>query len=123
MRKWPGGRLTSGRSYRHRAPTRPAGGVAWPMARARSVVLWMLTIEVVVLLVTGIALSFLYRPDAADAFSDVSASLDREITFASVLRDVHGWAAWLAVPTTLVAAVLLALRSRPTERVGPGLAV
>ena len=92
------------------------------MARARTIVLWVLTAEVVVLAATGVALYFAYRPDSAAAWSDVSGSLSRDITFGSVMRDVHGWAAWLALPTALTAGVLLAVRARPAERVAPGVA-
>ncbi len=86
-------------------------------------VLGLLTVEVAVLVVTGVVLYFAYRPDAADAWTDVSASLSRDITLGRAMREVHRWAAWLAVPTTIAAAALLAARSRPTEPVGPGLAL
>lgn len=92
------------------------------MARARTILLWALTAEVVVLAVTGVALYFAYRPDSAAAWSDVSGSLSRDITFGNVMRDVHGWVAWLALPTAVAAGVLLGLRARPSERVAPGLA-
>ncbi len=93
------------------------------VARARSIVLALLTVEVAVLVTTGAVLYFAYRPDAADAWTDVSASLSRDITLGSVMREVHRWAAWLAVATTMAAAVLLAVRTGPTEQVGRGLAV
>lgn len=95
------------------------------MARARTIVLWALTAEVVVLSVTGVALYFLYRPEAAAAWTDtygVGSALGREVRVAHLAQDLHRVAAWLALPTSIVAAVLLALRTRPTERVAPGLA-
>lgn len=92
------------------------------MAQARTIVLWALTAAVVVLAATGVALYFAYRPDSAASWPDVSGPLSNDITFGSVVRDVHGWAAWLALPTAVVAGVPLARRARPTERVAPGLA-
>lgn len=94
----------------------------WPVAQARTIVLWALTAAVVVLAATGVALYFAYRPDSAASWPDVSGPLWNDITFGSVVRDVHGWAAWLALPTAVVAGVPLARRARPTERVAPGLA-
>ena len=75
--------------------------------------LWAQTAEVLVLAATGVALYFAYRPDSAASWPDVSGPLSNDITFGSVVRDVHGWAAWLALPTAVVAGVLLALRARP----------
>ncbi len=95
------------------------------MARARTIALWVLTIEVLVLAVTGVALYFLYRPEAAAAWTDtygVGSALGREVRVAHLAQDVHRWVAWLALPTSIVAAVLLAVRARPTERVAPGVA-
>lgn len=96
------------------------------MARARSIVLWALTVEVVTLAATGVALYFLYRPEPAAAWADtygLGSSLGREVRIAHLLTDVHAWAAWLALPTAVVAAVLLAVPARVSERVAPGLAI
>lgn len=95
------------------------------MARARAIVLGLLTVEVAALVVTGVALYFLYRPEPAAAWTDAygpGSSLGREIHLAHLLTAVHRWCAWLALPTAVVSAVLLAVRARPAERVGPGLA-
>lgn len=96
------------------------------MARARAIALWSLTVEVVLLTVTGVALYFLYRPEPAAAWTDadgLGSSLGREVRLAHLLADVHAWAAWLALPTAVVSGVLLALRARVAERVARGMAL
>lgn len=88
--------------------------------------MWVLTVEVVVLAVTGVALYFLYRPDAARAWTDaygIGSSLGREARVAHLLTALHRWVAWLALPTALATAVLLAVRSRATERVAGGVII
>ena len=92
------------------------------MARARTIVLWVLTLEVVMLAVTGAVLYFAYVPTATQAFGPGFPEAEGG-ELAELVRVVHRWASWLAVPTSLLLAVLLAVRSRPSERAGPGLAL
>ena len=92
------------------------------MARARTIVLWVLTLEVVTLAVTGAVLYFAYVPTATQAFGPGFPEAEGG-ELAELVRVVHRWASWLAVPTSLLLAVLLAVRSRPSERAGPGLAL
>ena len=92
------------------------------MARARTIVLWLLTAEVVVLALTGVVLYFAYVPTASQAFGPGFPEAEGG-ELAELLRLVHRWASWLAVPTSIAAATLLAVRSRPAERVVPGFAL
>ena len=88
------------------------------MGTARRLALGLLSVEVLVLVVTGAALFFLYEPTPSQAFGD--AFPDNGTQPGDVLRAVHGFASWAALPTVVVAGVLLAARARPGERVAPG---
>lgn len=90
------------------------------LTRARSVVLWVLALEVAVLVATGVLLYFFYRPDAAAAWSDID-SVHTSITFGGLVRDVHRWTAYLTVWTTVLAALLLAIRAQRAESVPRGI--
>jgi quinol-cytochrome oxidoreductase complex cytochrome b subunit len=85
-------------------------------------VLWVLTLQVVALVVTGAVLYFAYVPTATQAFGAGFPDAEGG-EVAEVVRLVHRWASWFAVPTSLLAASLLSLRSRPSERVVSGLAL
>jgi len=92
------------------------------VTRARSVILGALSIEVIVLVVTGAILYVAYVPTATQAFGPGFPDAEGG-ELAQFLRLIHRWAAWLAVPTSVTAAALLGLRGRPAERTAPGLAV
>src|SRR4051794_34902197 len=66
------------------APT--GDGLRW----ARSVLLTALTVEAAVLLVTGVALFFLYRPSASQAWNDVfGTGHDASVRFVGAIRSLH----------------------------------
>lgn len=96
-----------------------------PVARARAIVLWLLTVEVAVLAVTGVALYFAYEPHpvSTSTYSDSFASTLSSSAIPDLLGDLHRWAAWAAIPTAIVAAALLAVRVSRAERAAPGLAL
>lgn len=85
-------------------------------------VLWLLTIEVAVLAITGAILYVAYVPTAAQAFGPGFPEAEGA-ELAEFLRIVHRWAAWLAVATALTGAALLAVRSHPVERAAQGRAL
>lgn len=79
------------------------------VARARSVVLAVLSVEVALLAVTGVILYFVYRPRASEALIQVTGG-DRPMAFPDWTRLLHRWVAILTVPTALVASLLISLR-------------
>ena len=79
-------------------------------ARARSIVLTVLTVEVAILVVTGVALYFLYVPTAFQSWGEVTKVDDGGVRLAYVLRILHRLASYVAVPTAVAAGVLVALR-------------
>jgi quinol-cytochrome oxidoreductase complex cytochrome b subunit len=90
-----------------------AGGVA----RVRSILLAILGVEVVVLVVTGIFLYFVYAPTESQAWGDLlTHGEETGVRLADAVRLVHRLAAVLAFPTALAACILLALRGRPGVR-------
>lgn len=99
------------------------------LGRARSVLLAILSVEVAVLVVTGVALFFLYRPSTSQAWSDVVVeSTDWDIRVAQALRRIHRLASQLAVPTALATGVAVALgresvRTWPRAATGAGIAL
>jgi quinol-cytochrome oxidoreductase complex cytochrome b subunit len=84
---------------------------ATPVERAKGIVLAILTVDVVVLAVTGIVLYFTYRPDtSAPTFAgDTWLGID----FPRAMTTTHRLAAQVALPTALAAAVLMAVERRP----------
>jgi len=99
-------------------------------SRARSVLLAVLSVEIAVLIVTGIALLFVYRPTAGQAWPGlVAENHDWNVRLADGLRLVHRLASWLAVPTAIVAGVVIAvcrgknIRRWPGVTLGTGIAV
>lgn len=106
-----------------RTPHRPG------LVQARSVLLTLFSIEVAVLVVTGIGLFFLYRPSVAQAWSDVSGVSDSwDMRMAAPIRFVHRLASGLAVPTSVALGIVVALRWAGNRRwtgpaLGAGLAV
>jgi quinol-cytochrome oxidoreductase complex cytochrome b subunit len=75
------------------------------MALMRRVGVLLLTVEVAVLVVTGVLLFFVYRPETVP-FTSAYAT-HRSLTFSQVLVRVHRWTAWAAVLTSIVTAVVL----------------
>ncbi|HET9442134.1 MAG TPA: cytochrome b N-terminal domain-containing protein [Acidimicrobiales bacterium] len=69
-----------------------------------------LGVELAVLLVTGVALLFVYRPTAAQSWGDV-VDLGPSVTVALVVRRVHQWATLLVIPTAASLAVVVLARS------------
>jgi quinol-cytochrome oxidoreductase complex cytochrome b subunit len=81
------------------------------LARARSILLGALSVDVGVLIITGIALFFLYRPTTRQAWPDlITESYDWDVRVSSALRLIHRLAAWLAVPTAVATGVALGIR-------------
>ncbi len=94
------------------------------LSRARSVLLTTLGVEIAVLVVTGIALFFVYRPTTSQAWSDLLPGSENVGLFsAHGLRIVHRLASWLAFPTAVAAGVVLALGGRAGVRRWTGAAV
>ena len=93
------------------------------LARARSVLLAVLSVEVAVLVVTGVALFFVYRPSMSQAWSDLlPESTDSGVRVAHALRRIHLVASRLAMPTGLATGILVGLSARRAGRVWPGAA-
>jgi quinol---cytochrome c reductase cytochrome b subunit, bacillus type len=94
------------------------------LSHARSILLTMLSVEVAVLVVTGIALFFLYRPTAGQAWNDVvTASEPWDVRLAHGLRLAHRLASWLTVPTAIAVAVVVAVGGWETVRRWRGVAL
>ncbi|MCA1691306.1 MAG: cytochrome b N-terminal domain-containing protein, partial [Actinobacteria bacterium] len=76
-------------------------------------VLTILSVEVAILAVTGIALFFLYRPSASQAWSDLVTETNAwDVRLAYGLRLIHRVTSQLAIPTAIAAGVLVALRNQ-----------
>ncbi|MDE0804624.1 MAG: hypothetical protein OSA99_15050 [Acidimicrobiales bacterium] len=95
-------------------------------AKARGVVLAILSIEVVVLVVSGVALCFVYRPSAAQAWDDIyelhlDGGLSGEMLLSQRVRSAHRLASVAAVPTALIAAVVHTVGARPPLRGAAGI--
>lgn len=85
------------------------------LARARSILLWILSVAVGVLIATGIALFFLYRPTTRQAWPGIlTESYDWDVRVSSALRLIHRLAAWLAVLTAVATGAALAFRRPAT---------
>lgn len=100
------------------------------LARARSILFRILTVEVGVLVLTGMALFFLYRPSLDEAWGDVFVGgYPWDVRVAHGLRAVHELTSMLAIPTALATGVVLALGGRGSRgrwrgtAVGAGMAV
>ncbi len=91
---------------------RPSG-----VTRVRAILLAGLSVEIGVLVVTGIVLYFVYVPTDGQAWGDVfPTGRSGGIRLADGIRLIHRLAAVLAFPTALAASILLALRGRPGVR-------
>lgn len=85
------------------------------VARAPSMLLGILSVAVGVLIVTGIALFFLYCPTTRQAWPGIlTESYDWDVRVSSALRFIHRLAAWVAVLTAVATGVALALRRPAT---------
>lgn len=99
------------------------------LSRARWILLTVLSAEVGVLVITGMALFFVYRPTASAAWSDlIDDRYTAEVQLAQAVRFVHWLASQLAMWTAIVVGILLALRPSRIRRwarpiIGAGIAV
>ena len=81
------------------------------VSRTCSIILKVLSVEIAVLVVTGIALWFLYRPTGHQAWGDlVTERYTWDVGIGLGLRLVHRLASWFAVPTAFAAGIVVALR-------------
>ena len=104
----------------------PAGPGSGPdaLARAGRVLLIVLGVQVAVLVVSGVALYFLYRPSLGQAWGDFVTGDDSwDVRLSNGLRFVHRLASWLTVPTAVGTALVVALARGPRRRRWPGAAV
>jgi menaquinol-cytochrome c reductase cytochrome b subunit len=95
----------------------PPASVVTALARARVVVLAIVSMQFLVLLVSGAILFFAYRPSGTAAYGellgdDVRSSID----LARATRVAHEVAARSVMPTAVVAGVLVAIRERASAR-------
>ncbi len=73
--------------------------------------------ELVVLVVTGVALYFLYRPSAVAGWNDrLPASEERDVWLAHAVQLAHHLAAWLTVATAVAAAIVMTIARAPRGR-------
>ncbi len=94
------------------------------LSQARSILLLVLSIEVAVLVVTGVVLVFVYRPTTGQAWNAVfTASYDWGERFAHGLRLVHRLASGLAIITAIATGLVVALHERAAVRRWPGAVV
>ena len=77
----------------------------------RRVVFGVLGVQLALLVVTGVALFFWYRPTAAVAWDDVR-SLHPAVALVHAIRLVHRWTATLMFPSAVIGAVVLAVQAR-----------
>ena len=94
-----------------------------PVVKARSILLVILAVEVGVLVVTGIALYFLYVPTNYQAWGDITKIDDGGVRLAYGLRLVHRLVSRVAVPTAMATGVLVALRAGTGVRRWTGIAL
>lgn len=102
------------------------------LSRARQLLLTALSLEVAVLVLTGIALFFVYRPSVGQSWPGLLASHVNEsgsVRFAAGVRLLHRFASALAVFTAVATGVVVAvsgrknIRRRPGAIIGAGLAL
>ena len=94
------------------------------LSRARSILLLVLSVEVAVLVVTGIVLFFVYRPTPAQAWNAVfTESYDWGERFAHGLRLVHRLVSGLAIVTAIATGLVVGLHGRAAVRRWPGAVV
>lgn len=100
------------------------------VSRLRPLVLAIMTLQLLVLLATGVVLFFTYRPTGSAVYGelygdDVGSSID----LARATTTVHRMAALSAVPTAIIAVVLVAIEKHRWRRrrldvlVGAGIAL
>jgi quinol-cytochrome oxidoreductase complex cytochrome b subunit len=94
--------------------------------RARRVLLTALSVEVAVLVLTGIALFFVYQPSVGQSWPglfDRHANASWSVRFAAGARLLHQLASALAVLTAVATGVVVAVRGRKNIRQWPGATV
>lgn len=87
-----------------------------PTSRAERAGLLLLAAELGILVVTGVALFFLYEPTAGAAWPDLPLPDARSTTTSDTLRLFHRLASAAAVVTALVVGVLVAVRADALRR-------
>lgn len=92
--------------------------------RVRAAVLGMLTLDVLVLLLTGVILFVWYRPETADIWVERLGLDEGHDELTRTASAVHAGAAWAALPLAVAAGVLTAIpHLRRGLTVGIGLVV
>jgi quinol-cytochrome oxidoreductase complex cytochrome b subunit len=88
-----------------------------PLARAHAAVLAIVTLQVLVLVVTGVVLCFTYRPSSSARYGELlGGDVRSSVDLARGMSAAHLLAARSAVPTALVAGVLAVVRALPWAR-------
>ena len=80
-----------------------------PLERATGIVLAVLSVQVVALVLTGVALFFVYRPITTQAWSDITKLTD--FRWEEVWQLIHLWSSLVVLPTAVTAGLLAALNS------------
>lgn len=96
------------------------------LARTGRVLLIVLAAQVAVLVVTGVALYFFYRPSSAQAWNDLALATNDgpwEVRLSNGLRFVHRLTSALAVLTAIATGVVVALAGRARLRRWRGAAI
>lgn len=94
------------------------------LSRAGSILLGVLAVELGVLVVTGVALFFLYRPTESQAWSELLAEgYSWDVRVAQWLRSVHRLASQLAVLTAVATGAVLAVGAWRTASRWRGVAI
>jgi quinol---cytochrome c reductase cytochrome b subunit, bacillus type len=87
------------------------------LLRARVVVLAIVSIQLLVLLISGVVLFFVYRPSGSAASGELFGDdLRSSIDLARIVRVAHQVAARSLLPTTVAVGVLAAIRGRSSAR-------
>lgn len=100
-------------------PTDSATANGW--YHARTAVLGVLSAELLVLVITGVALYFVYRPTATQSWNDLlhlhsDGTLPSGVVWSNRLQFTHRLASFLAVPTAMAAAVVLVVGTQARRR-------
>lgn len=102
-------------SHRLRSMLKGGAASADPLDRVRSLLLAALTTEVLLLVLTGVALYFVYRPTDTLAWDDIRAS-SGSVGTSHVVRLLHRLVGYAALLTALPAAVVVAVHSPRSGR-------
>lgn len=94
----------------------PGRAVPDRLATARTVLVWALVVQLVVLVATGLYLQVAYRPTSAQAWEDIYG-LARHTEQALWVRRAHRVTTAVAVPTSIALLVVLAVQRQVRARV------